>query len=204
MKTRNLVILCSILILIAISVMREIGLLELNFYASSFSIQNNSEWRSSKTISMKVRSAENSLTDDSANEYSKKIPACLNGPESEKSMHNSNDKEFLSDIPIIVIYKSKIIGDTSSLNPIKIDISNTDFGLMWIPLFKSSEFKISTMCKVEQYNNTNISRVHISGNGKINYSCKYKIIGLCTNRETKEIVIGNIMKDIYNDSKRKL
>jgi len=117
-----------------------------------------------------------------------------------------NTKKLLPNISysIVVKFNETLVGDIYSAKPIYIDISNNDFGTLWFPLYKKSEFQISTIIQDSQTFKTDSTTCNIQIEGKINVSGEYMIIGLCSYKKAKSLVIEKIMNDIYKEAKEKI
>ncbi|RXF71345.1 hypothetical protein [Arcticibacter tournemirensis] len=105
-----------------------------------------------------------------------------------------------SSIPVVVIYKSKIIGDIKSPAPVRIDISDKNIGSLWVPLFKTSSFSFSVDCKSTP-KLAEAQGVATVVEGKINISGKYSLIGWCSSEAADKLVVENIMNRIYDEAK---
>lgn len=108
---------------------------------------------------------------------------------------------FLS-VPVIVVYKSKIVGDVHSPNPIKIEILDGNFGPVWLPLFKYSNFNFTVICKENHEVKTDhtIGRLFIDGEMKV--SGNYRIVGLCSSEIAIGLIMDRVMDDIYKEAKK--
>jgi len=117
---------------------------------------------------------------------------------------NSNEEIPDSHFAIVVKHDSTIIGDVGSVNPICIDISNADFGAIWMPFYKKSKYSISTSVEDEHVYKTDSTTFRINIEGKINVLGEYKIIGLCTYRKARGLIIEKVMNDVYESAKQKI
>lgn len=135
-------------------------------------------------------------------EMSSSISSKWNNSKSVIRLNGSNDEISLSSVPFIVVYKSKKIGDTMSPNPVKIDISDKDFGSLWFPLIKKSHYNFNVTCKDKQEILTNSAIGKLIINGDISVSGNYKIIGFCSKETATGIIVEKVMNDIYAEIKK--
>lgn len=137
-------------------------------------------------------------------EVSNSISSTWNNSKSISRFNDSNEDVSISQVPVIVVYKSKIVGDLNSINPIKIDISDKDFGSLWFPLVKISDYNFSVICK--DIHETKIDEV-IGQNiikGKINVSGHYKFIGSFSTETATNLVVDKALNDIYNEIRKNI
>ena len=169
MKTKNLVVIIILSILVLLGILN--GILKFSFYKSEVSNSISSTWNNSKSIG---------------------------------KYNDTNEEISFPTVPIIIVYKTKIIGDTNSQNPLKIDISDKDFGSLWFPLVKKSDYNFAVTC-----NNVNeIKRDSVIGqfivNGEIKVSGHYKLIGTYSTETATNLVVDKVLNDIYNEIKKNL
>jgi hypothetical protein len=137
-------------------------------------------------------------------EFSDSTYSKWNNSSSVFRLNNSKDKMLTSSVSFIVVYKSKIVGDLHSPNPIKIDISNKDFGSLRSPLFKSSDYKFTVNCKkiIDTETESAVGRLVIDG--KIYVSGHYKIVGFCSSETARNLILDKVMNDIYTNVKKNI
>lgn len=121
---------------------------------------------------------------------------------SNKATYNSKHSfEQKGDAPsgIIVKYDSKIIGDLDSKNPITIDISDSDLGIVWLPFYKYSDYEVLVDFKTEYSIKKDSTISDYSINGEINTSGKLKIFGISSYSKAKNMILDKIMNAVYED-----
>jgi len=114
------------------------------------------------------------------------ITSIWNNSKSIGKFNDSSDEISFSSIPVVVVYKSKKVGDVQSPNPVIIDISDKDFGALWIPIIKDSDYNFMVPCS--------LGEIYVSG--------QYSIIGLCPSKIATNLVVDKVMKDIYAEAKK--
>jgi len=108
-------------------------------------------------------------------------------------------------IPVVVIYNSKIVGDTTFQDPYIIDISNWNrSSSLQVPFYKKKEYDLSIKCTDSYEIKTDKFGIQYKINGKIKFSGKQRVIGLCSSRKADNIMIDNVMNNVYEHIKEKL
>ncbi|HOT14713.1 MAG TPA: hypothetical protein PK252_08115 [Bacteroidales bacterium] len=103
--------------------------------------------------------------------------------------------------PVVVKYDTLVVGDIHEPHPIVVDLNDVDFGPIWMPFYKASDYSISVNLKKEYEVNTDKANIKYRIDGQISISGKYKIVGLCSTQKAKELVIRDAMEKIYSDAK---
>ena len=101
-------------------------------------------------------------------------------------------------------YDTILVGDVGSYSAIYIDISDTNFSSLRIPFFKKSKYQISKIVKNTQVFKTDSTTCTFIIDGKTCTSGTYTIIGLCSYREAKRLVLEKVMNNIYKNVKEKI
>lgn len=116
-----------------------------------------------------------------------------------KSIHSFEHK---GDAPtgIIVKYDSKIFGDLDTKNPVTIDISDSDLGIIWLPFYKYSNYMVTANIKTEYSIKKDSTITDYKIDAKINTAGKFKTFGLRTYSKAKNMILDKIMKAIYEDA----
>lgn len=135
---------------------------------------------------------------------SNSISSKWNNSKSFGRYNDSNEEISFSKIPIIVVYKSKRVGDINSPNPIKIDISDKDFGSLWSPLIKKSNYEFSVTCNDVHEIKTDSVIGQFIVNGEINVSGQYKLIGSYSTETATNMVVDKVLNDIYNELRKNI
>ena len=105
-------------------------------------------------------------------------------------------------VPIVLVYEDFRVGDTLAQKPVIIDISNEDFGSLWVPLVKIGKYDISKTIKKDYQFDYKNSATTINIKGKVSINGNYKIIGLCSTKMAKKLVINKILNDFYEEVKK--
>jgi len=137
-------------------------------------------------------------------EVSNSISSTWNNSKSIGRYNDSNEEISFPAVPVIVVYKSKIVGDTNSSNPVKIDISDKDFGSLWFPLVKKSNYNFSVNLNNVYEIRTDEVIGQFTINGEIHVSGQYKLIGSYSTENATNLVVDKVLNDIYNEIKKKL
>jgi hypothetical protein len=170
MKTRNLILIGILLFMILLTVLRESGIVGINFYKSYNSTTANNKWQFQKRID-----------------------------------RIGDSKVMIEKIPIVVNYKSKKHGDISFSKTIKVDITNVNLGTIWTPILKISDYKISGICKdTFVLDSTKLSNGVIDVNANFEVTGHIKIVGFCSYREAKRMIIDHAMDEIYKNAKENI
>lgn len=106
--------------------------------------------------------------------------------------------------PVVVKYDTLVVGDIHEADPIVVDLNNVDFGPIWMPLYKASDYNISVNLKQEYEVSTDKVNIKYRIDGQISISGNYKIVGLCSTQKAKELVIRDAMEKVYSDAKSNL
>jgi hypothetical protein len=137
-------------------------------------------------------------------EVSNSISSTWNNSKSIGRYNDSNEEISFPTVPIIVVYKSKKVGDTNSQNPMQIDISDKNFGLIWLPLVKKSDYNFSVTCKDAHEIKTDSVIGQFIVNGEIKVSGHYKFIGSYSTQAATDIVVDKVLTDIYNEIRKNI
>lgn len=137
-------------------------------------------------------------------EVSTSISSTWNNSKSIGRYNDSNNEISFPTVPIIVVYKTKKVGDTNSQNPLKIDISDKDFGSLWFPLVKKSDYNFAVTCNNVHEIKTDSVIGQFIINGEINVSGHYKLIGTYSTETATNLVVDKVLNDIYNEIKKNL
>ena len=135
---------------------------------------------------------------------SSSISSKWNNSKSIGKFNDSSEEISLSSIPVIVVYKSKKVGDTHSSNPVVIDISDKNFGTLWFPFFKSSDYYFTVRCNHTNKIKTDYAKGYTKIEGEINVFGHYSIVGLCPSKNATNLIVDKVMKDIYADAKKNI
>lgn len=117
---------------------------------------------------------------------------------------NSNDEFPALDIPIVVVYKEKKVGDINSQNPLIIDISDEDFGKLWVPIVKKSDYDFSVTVKDMKEIKVGSVKGRYVIDGEIKVSGENKLLGTYTIKEAKNVVVDKVLKKIYDEAKKNM
>jgi len=184
------IILIVIMILIFIQVLRETGVIELNYFNSRISSSTTSNWTNS---TMRVKAQKNDALWGTL-ESQLKDPCNLQYSVTNTSIQISVDEDYF------------ISGDDSchsiiiqaSLNP----------GPIWTPLYKSTSFSASANC-FGSINTIEIKQIELSKkilnfSGIITLSGNLTIRGFCTYKEAKRILVRHIQEQLIQQTKDQL
>lgn len=135
---------------------------------------------------------------------SSNISSKWNNTKSIGKFKESSEEISFSSIPVVVVYKSKKVGDIESINPVVIDISDKNFGKLWLPFFKSSDYYFTLTCTHASEIITDYAKGYLKIEGEINVSGNYSIVGLCSSKNANNLIVDKVMKDIYADAKKNI
>jgi len=134
--------------------------------------------------------------------YSSSLTSNWNNSKSIAKLDDSAEEISFSSVPVIVVYKAKRVGDIHAENPLKIDLSDKDFGRLWVPLFKKSTYNFTVACCHTAEIKTNSVKGQLFINGEIEISGQYTITGFCSSEIAKNLIIDKAMNDIYSEIKK--
>jgi hypothetical protein len=135
------------------------------------------------------------------NDISTNINSNWNNSKSIVKLTESKELFSFDSVPVVVVYHSKKVGDILSPNPLIIDISDKDFGSFWIPFIKKSSFDFTITHKDKTEINTDFAIGHLEINGEIHLSGHYKIIGICSTENARNMIVEKVMNAIYENVK---
>jgi hypothetical protein len=138
------------------------------------------------------------------NEVSSSVTSNWSNSKSIVRFKESTEEVSFESIPIVVVYKSKKVGDILSPNPVIIDISDKDFGPFWFPIIKKSGFDFTVICRNKAEVKTDFANGQIEINGEIHFSGHYKIIGFCSTANARNMIVDKVMNDIYENIKKNI
>ncbi len=134
--------------------------------------------------------------------YSSSLSSKWNNSKSIVKLDGSTEEVSFSSIPVLVVYKSMKYGDIHAENPLLIDLSDKDFGPLWVPLFKKSSYNFTVACSHTAELKTSAVIGQLFINGEISISGSYSIVGLCSPQIARKLVIEKAMNDIYAEIKK--
>jgi len=168
-----------------LTILRETGVLTLNYYRSSISSNSSSTW-----------SGRQMHTDlDIKDELSKEADSCANFP--------------LADRPVSVTGEGMNYGDETGACPfIHIQVSGFSPGSLWMPLYKTGSFSIWASCSASLMylapDEKQSYRSFYNSTGSFTMSGTYSITGICSYREAKRLIMMHILKEIYQRTKEQM
>ena len=184
------IILIVIMILIFIEVLRETGVLELNYFNSRISSSTTSNWTNS-TIRVKAQTKDElwATFESQLND-----PCNLQYSISNTSIQISVDGDYF------------ISGD-DSCHSIIIQAS-VNPGSIWTPVYKTTSFSASANCfgsfNTIEINQTELSNKVLNLSGIITLSGNLTISGFCTYKEAKRILVRHIQEQLIQRTKDQL
>lgn len=135
---------------------------------------------------------------------SNSITSKWNNSKSIDRYKGSNEEVSFPKIPIIVVYKSKKVGDVNSLNPLKIDISDKDFGSLRFPWVIWSYYEFSVTCKNVHEIKTDSVIGKFVVDGEINVSGQYKLMGSYSTETATNMIVDKVLNDMYNEVRKNI
>jgi hypothetical protein len=133
-----------------------------------------------------------------------KLNSEWNSTKNISRINDSNEVIEYKKVDVIVILKEKIIGDTTAIDPLIIDLNKNNI------VIENGLF--SKLCKVEFEKaiqqkfktNTNLTTINTELKGKISYSIDYETKGFFKYKIAEEIITDKIMNDIYKHLKENI
>jgi len=110
---------------------------------------------------------------------------------------NPTDKQA---IPVVVVYKSKRVGDTQADNALIIDISDMKFKALWLPLFK--KYHCDYNINYDDSFDTDLGQLRIQGG--LQPSGELKMLGLSSFKLARNTIEDATMNFVYNAVKKEL
>jgi hypothetical protein len=132
---------------------------------------------------------------------SKKLESKWDSSENIGRINNSNEEITFKKIDIIVVLEGKKYGDVNSENPLVIDLNDNNIivkkGFFSNSCIADFTKNIHQIFKLQ----TDSTSIKTKIKGKITYQVNYEIKGNKNYKESKEIILNLIMKDIYDNVK---
>jgi hypothetical protein len=190
MKTpskRKKIILIVVVALILIGVLRETGAMELSYYIMHIKTTTNKSWSGIALID-KI-----DVTTDSASRY-------LNNCGQPVSVKNiSVEAKYGND-------KYTITTDTCDKEFVELSTFNT--GIIWTPLIKKTSFQatanVSLQLATDWFENKQFCRKRDTENGSITINGHVSIIGLCSYKEARKIILTYALKELAQEVRNRL
>ena len=137
-------------------------------------------------------------------EFSNNTSSTWNNSYSLNRFNILDDKVSFPPIPVIVVYNTKKVGDLTSENPLIIDISEKDLGVLWFPLLNKSDYHFVVNCKNTQEINSEFALGKSKIDGLIIVSGHFKFIGLYSKKTANDIVVDKLLNVIYKEIKKNM
>lgn len=132
---------------------------------------------------------------------SKKLESKWDSSENIGRINNSNEEITFKKIDIIVVLEGEKYGDVNSKNPLVIDLNDNNIIVKkgFFSNFCIADFtkNIHQIFKLQ----TDSTSIKTKIKGKITYQVNYEIKGNKNYKQSKEIILNLIMKDIYDNAK---
>jgi hypothetical protein len=135
---------------------------------------------------------------------SSNISSKWNNTKSIVKLDDSSGEISFPSLPVLVVYKSMRVGDIQAKTPLIIDISDKDFGKLWIPLLKKSDYNFTVACSYTDEIRTKSVIGKFILNGEITISGYYSITGFCSSQIARKLIIDKAMNDIYAEIKKNM
>lgn len=181
MKRRTLILLLSLLALITI--LRETGVLTVNFYNSRINMSNTSNW-----------SDNNFIGDDSI--------LC-------RPMAGDCIPTDISQISVVTFSPEGMFNtDKTRCEQLHIHLNSFNTGFSWLPLYKSFTFSAIATCSdgitIRKFKNGNPVCTHHQFSGLITLTGSITVTGFCSRLETKRLITNAMVKAIEEIGENKL
>lgn len=85
-----------------------------------------------------------------------------------------------------------------------IDISDEDFGKLWVPIVKKSDYDFSVTVKDMKEIKVGSVKGRYVIDGEIKVSGENKLLGTYTRKEAKNVVVDKVLKKIYDEAKKNM
>ena len=174
----------ALLLLIAITILRETGIIGVNWYNSTINTSLTSNNNNNTTV----------LTLDTALIRNRDTYDC------HKNIANT---------PIVIFYEGKQYGEIDTICPnITITINPLNFAQLWVPLYKSgtisTSFSYTGMQQSLNISGEKATLKQYSLSGSIALSCNFTFTGICSYRTAKAVILQNIMEKTYRHIRQQL
>jgi hypothetical protein len=178
MKARKKLIIV-ILTLALLTLLRETGLLNVDYYTMTSSTNSSNNWSDHSMV----------VTIDSA------------------SMSTKFMNSQFHDLPVIVLYGSDtLFSDTIQRNPIVVTIDSLQKGFLWTPLYKSATFKIVGTSKfkhdITKTPPARISLVKADLTGHLSIEGSISITGPCSHRHALKLIKELAVNDFLQQTRQ--
>jgi hypothetical protein len=179
MKRRTLILLLAILAFITI--LRETGVVNVNFYNSRINMTNTNNW-----------SVNNMVAPDTF--------FC-------KPMSGDCIPENISQISIVTFTPEGMFNtDKTRCEQLHIHLYYNNSGLYWLPLYKNFSFTATATCSdgITIKSNAGAGCIHHQFSGLINLRGHVTITGFCSYREVKRMITNAMVKAVEEIGENKL
>jgi hypothetical protein len=190
MKHRRLILLLAF-ILILITVLRETGIINLNYYRSSINSNTRSYWTN----------------------YCDIINDTIGCPKPNDTTQDETERDCIptsaSQIAVVTYIASKSFRDNSdSCSILILNVSNDNDGLFWTPLYKNVNFDATAICgqsltiRDKSSGYKRCKYYHISGT--ITVTGTIRVTGLCSYYEVKKLILKELINTVHKYGRTQL
>src|ERR1044071_9181696 len=177
MFRKRKIILITIIVLVAVTIVRESGWFNLNWYNSNITATSNANWTDNKGIA--------------------DIPSRFE----DSSVYNSCNYLSIADVPVQVWIDNYLVGDTVQCPQIGAFYHGISYGFLYTPLYKSAHFTatvpISSSISSYVRHDTLTHWESTSLNGLISIDGSINITGLCSVRTARQIIREYVANEVY-------
>lgn len=162
---------------VASIILRETGIFDFSLYKSDIKSNSTANW------------SDNSITGTSSIDF-------------DEFSYNErcNFGGDLKNFPIYVSYGSKKIGDTTQCKSIEVKIDKISHGLLWTPLYKSTNFTVTASCNDYAELITNKEGKASGTTHRFNCTMTIKghitITGISSYRKAKNLLVDYVMNAV--------
>jgi hypothetical protein len=184
-NTRKRISLLICLVFIGLTILRETGRIEFDYYSSKINLSFDRRFKATTTT------LRPSL------EINERWMETINS--------KCNFQGSLANIPIQVTYKDQKYGDSSYCNPVIIQITALEFGPIWTPLYKSGKIrgkaKYESSASLTTIRNDTLVTSNYQFSDDIDIVGNITVKGISSYRNAKQLVIDELFKLIYRNIK---
>ena len=126
---------------------------------------------------------------------------------SSKSVSRINDSNEIIEykkVDVIVVLNEKIIGDTTAIDPLVIDLSKDNIVIKSGLFSKSCNVKFEKIIQQKFKASTDLTTINTEIKGEIRYNIDYEIEGVCKYEKAEQMITDRIMNDIYKHAKERV
>jgi hypothetical protein len=177
-------ILFLLALLVVVTILRETGVININYYSSSINLTNTSSW------------TNNHMKPSGSGFCTPAEGDCIPANKDEVAVYiHAGSGGFFKEFE-------------SPCEQLSIDLSNTNRGFFWTPLYKNVHFSASAVCSDgvtirDTVNGKPVCNIH-QFSGIITITGRITVTGFCSYREVKRLITNELVKTVKDVGRQQL